>query len=131
MKRRQWILFLVLFAGCTKTERNLQTYFPNQIVGWTLEQTRAVGREELPPEFATPGFKQAITASYRGQDGRITSRILEYKTDSEAFEKMQRWHQERSTSFNKGPLFVTVQSTEGTPVRMTEFARSLQDQIKP
>ena len=88
--------------------------------------------EDAPDFVRQAGLNQWIQVSYRGT-GRITVKAYELKTETNAFELMQKWRRDKDEiAFYKGPLFVTsaAANNESRPV-LDQFVRDLQGKISP
>ena len=120
-----------MLTGCAKTQRDLHKILPETIPsGWVREDQRAMTAEDAPQFIRDAGLNQWMQASYRGT-GRITVKIYELKSETNAFELMQKWRRDKDeTAFYKGPLFVTAAAAtnEARPV-LDQFTRDLQSKI--
>jgi hypothetical protein len=101
---------------------------PEQVPGgWTREDIQPLHASDLPADVTGMPWKQAVIARYRSSSGAVNVRLIEMKSETEAFELTQRWRQSEGLAFYKGQYFVVCRPDGVDQQRLSEFTRALQN----
>ena len=113
--------------GCGRSERDLRSLLPQQVDGgWSRADVQPLHASDLPADITGMPWTNAVIARYRGP-AAVNTRLIEMKSETVAFELMQRWRQSEGLAFYKGPLFVVCRPDGATPEQLSQFTRALQN----
>jgi hypothetical protein len=132
MTRRKALYVAVLMLGCGRRERDLKTLLPQQIEGgWSRRDVQPLDASDLPSDVTGMPWKQAVIARYGAQNGgEINVRLIEFTSETVAFELMQRWRQSEGLAFYKGAYFIVCRPDGTDAERLRAFTRSLQSALQ-
>ena len=100
------LLFTIMLAGCAKDQMSPQAVLVSEVRGgWKRGDITPVS---APPDLIEKlGVDSSAEAIYEGQ-GRVTVRVYKMRSETGAFEAMQKWRQPDSVGIQKGRYFVTA-----------------------
>ena len=131
MTRRLAISGLLLsMAGCSEKKQSLKDMLPIQVQrAWTLQDTQTLQPSEAPEVLRGLGVDQAIEARYAG-NGAIKVRVYRMRGAASAFEAVQKWPQNDTLAFDRGPYFITVLGEGVDRQSLIGFLQALNTDLK-
>lgn len=116
MDRRSVIFISLFLAACAKSGKSLSELLPSEPGGWKRGDVKTPA--EVPETAQALGVVDSAEALYLG-DGRVRVRVLQMKTDTVAFELMQKWRHTDGLGANKGPYFFIAEGQAGSTPQST------------
>jgi len=101
-----------MLAGCAKEQTSPQSILLRKISGGWERSDITTPASVAPDVIEKLGVDSSAEAVYDGPS-RITVRLYRMRSETSAFEAMQKWRQSDSVGIQKGQYFVTA--TGGAP----------------
>ncbi|MBC8167236.1 MAG: hypothetical protein H7Y20_15370 [Bryobacteraceae bacterium] len=124
MNRKIAIFCLIMLVSCTKPARSFEEILPPQIEGgWARGKLEKSGT--LPALIAQAGPSDTAEALYAGS-GTIRIRVYRLKSETSAFELMQKWRQTDGMAVYKGAYFFVANGDGVSPSAIMALLAELQ-----
>jgi hypothetical protein len=113
-------MLCAVLTGCASSPRPLSEVLPTNLPGgWTRGDVSA--RSDAAPMIVQLGHEESAETTYTGR-GTVTLRGFRMRSETSAFELVQKWRQSEGLAAYKGPYFF-VATGEGAAEVLRELQR--------
>jgi hypothetical protein len=121
------LIAAVWLVACTTPPRPLEDSTPVSIDGWTRTDVAQLPASEVPETIRQIGPEQSISATYK-KESSASVKIFRMKTQTSAFELIQKWRQTEGLAAYSGAYFIVAESN--APPDAAALLQALQKHFK-
>jgi hypothetical protein len=111
MRRRVLFVLVTVLWGCSQTAKPLADALPAELPGgW--KRGAVAQAATVPEQAATLGVDETAQTTYTGSSGSVEVSAYRMRTDTSAFELMQRWRHDEGAAAYKGAVFYVARATD-------------------
>lgn len=131
MRRRTWLLPLILFAACSKPEPMPDLFTETVAGGWHRTSIRTVSAWDAPDPVTRTAIEHLVIANYQGP-GKLEARLYQLSSSGVAVDLVQRWHPSSDTVFFYARnYFVVVKWQEADRNALHQFVSAIENRLNP
>lgn len=124
MDRRAATALLIssVTAGCTRTARPLADVLPMDLAGvWKRSQVTSLS--DIPALISQAGPAESAETTYTGP-ATVNVQVFRMRSETSAFELMQKWRQSDGIAGYKGPYFMVAHGDQAANI-IRELSKSV------
>jgi hypothetical protein len=101
------LLFTIILAGCATEQTSPQDVLVSEVLGGWKRSNITTPASPAPDVIEKLGVDSSAEAVYGGP-GRVTVRVYKMRSETGAFEAMQKWRPPDGVGIQKGRYFLTA-----------------------
>ena len=109
MQRRTFLAVTAIFSSCSKAPAPASSALPETLPGGWSKASAGPARD-IPPAAAQLGVEDSASATYSGAAGTVELSAFRLRTETNAFDLMQRWRQSDGPAIYKGAYFFVARA---------------------